>query len=91
MLDIVRTSLRLMTHAFDAEIQVLIDAALAELQMLGVSTTNAEDDPQLKLTVIAYCKWQFGDNSEKERWAGIYRDKLAMLKTSSLYQSEVSE
>lgn len=37
--------------------------------------------PQVLQAVIAYCKWQFGNNEDAERWERIYHEKLAQLKT----------
>lgn len=85
MLDMVKTALRISGDAFDDELGLLIEACLAEMAGLGVvvAVDEAGDptDTQTQLAVIAYCKWQFGDHDNAERWEAIYHTKLAQLKT----------
>ena len=45
MLEKVKLALRLKTAAFDAEIQDLIDAALADLKLAGIIKEDQEDPP----------------------------------------------
>ena len=35
---------------------------------------------QVKLAVIAWCKWQFGNNEDKDQWREIYDRNLAEMK-----------
>lgn len=85
MLDMVKTALRISGDAFDDELQLLIDSSIAEMKGLGVviAVDEAGDptDTQTQTAVIAYCKWQFGDHDNAERWRDIYHTKLAQLKT----------
>ena len=84
MLAAVKLALRITTTAFDTEIQQLIDAAAAEMATLGVVVaTAASTDPQICTAVIAYCKWQFGNNEDADRWRDIYHEKLAQLKMAT--------
>lgn len=62
MLDEVRSALRVDGNDLDAEIQGLIDAALADLTLSGVSpekATKEATDPLIKRAVVMYCKAQF--------------------------------
>ena len=53
---------------------------------LGVTAaTSTTTDPQIISAVIAYCKWQFGNNEDADRWRDIYHIKLGQLKTMSGY------
>lgn len=86
MLNAIKLALRISTNAFDSEIQTLIDAAIAEMAGLGVTAaTSTTTDPQIISAVIAYCKWQFGNNEDADRWRDIYHIKLGQLKTMSGY------
>lgn len=86
MLNAIKLALRISTNAFDSEIQNLIDAAIAEMAGLGVTaSTSTTTDPQIISAVIAYCKWQFGNNEDADRWRDIYHIKLGQLKTMSGY------
>lgn len=86
MLEQIKLALRITTDAFDEEIQMLIDAAIAEMQGLGVTASvEGSEDPQIVTAVVAYCKWQFGANEDADRWRDIYHTKLAQLKTMTGY------
>lgn len=86
MLEQIKLALRITTDAFDEEIQTLIDAAIAEMQGLGVTASvEGSEDPQIVTAVVAYCKWQFGANEDADRWRDIYHIKLAQLKTMTGY------
>lgn len=86
MLNAIKLALRISTNAFDSEIQTLIDAAIAEMAGLGVTAaTSTTTDPQIISAVIAYCKWQFGNNEDADRWRDIYHIKLGQLKTMTGY------
>lgn len=86
MLEQIKLALRITTDAVDEEIQTLIDAAIAEMQGLGVTASvESSEDPQIVTAVVAYCKWQFGANEDADRWRDIYHTKLAQLKTMTGY------
>ncbi len=85
MLALVKLALRISGNAFDDELSLLIASALAEMEALNVivevDTAGDPTDSQVQTAVIAYCKWQFGNHEDAERWEGIYHTKLAQLKT----------
>lgn len=89
MLTIVKTALRIAGDAFDAELELLIAACIEEMSGLNVIVdTDAEGVPtssQVRTAIIAYCKWQFGDNNNKADFEAIYHTKLAQLKTMTNY------
>ena len=89
MLTIVKTALRIAGDAFDAELELLIAACIEEMSGLNVIVeTDAEGVPtssQVRTAIIAYCKWQFGDNDNKADFEAIYHTKLAQLKTMTNY------
>lgn len=94
MLDGVKLALRVTTNEFDTEIQELIDAAVADLALAGVSPEKAQDmtDPLIKRAVITYCKAHFGyDNPDADRLQKSY-DMLKMhLTLSTEYTGVVSD
>ncbi|MFZ5816297.1 MAG: head-tail connector protein [Bacillota bacterium] len=61
MLDEVRTALRVDGTDHDAEIQGLIDAAVADLTLSGVDPAKAQamTDPLIKRAIITYCRAHF--------------------------------
>ena len=85
-LDDVKQHLRISTDALDTEIQDLIDAAKADLELSGVDgdkiitddvveegETTAEADPLIRRAITVYCKAHFGyDNPDHERLAKAY-------------------
>lgn len=86
MLELVKLALRITTDAFDDEIQLYIDDCILSMNKLGVTASEAAtDDPQITTAVIAYCKWKFGENSEKESWKRIYDEKLAEMQMQTGY------
>ena len=61
MLDDVRSALRVDGNELDAEIQGLIDAAVADLTLSGVDPAKAQamTDPLIRRAVIIYCRAAF--------------------------------
>lgn len=85
MLQIVKIALRIVTDAFDSELLLLISACIEEMTGLGVviqtGTGGVPVSPQVQSAIIAYCKWQFGNNEDADRWRDVYHIKLRQLKT----------
>ena len=89
MLDDVRDALRVSGNDLDGEIQDLIDAAKADLQLSGVHPSKIIDiDPLIKRAVVVYCKAHFGwAESDADRFERSY----AMLKTHLTLSAEYTE
>ncbi len=89
MLNDVKDALRVSGADLDIEIQDLIDAAKADLQLSGVHASKLVDtDPLIKRAVVVYCKAHFGwDNPEADRFAQSY----AMLKMHLTLSAEYTE
>ena len=86
MLDMVRLALRITEHGFDDEIQLYIDDCIKSMNKLGVvAAVDDTDDSQIMSAVIAYVKWHFGSNDEKDEWKAIYDEKLGELKKQTGY------
>lgn len=88
MLQLVKLALRISTDAYDAELNMLITSCLDEMASMNAISYSEASDPssdQVKSAVVAYCKWMFGNNEDKEQWEKIYHTKLAQLKTMTGY------
>lgn len=87
MLDKVKLALRITTEAFDAEVQDLIAAALADLGIAGVEY-RPKTDPLIIRAVTTYCKVYFGtpDEREADRLKKAYDEQKAQLMSSSDYR-----
>lgn len=84
MLDKVKLALRITTNAFDNEINDLIDAALADLGLAGVTTLTTTDALIIR-AVITYCCANFGESDNYDRLKKAYDEQKAQLQTASGY------
>lgn len=84
MLEKVKLALRIKSQAFDSEIEDLIDAALADLGLAGVSK-QTEDDPLIVRAVITYCRANFGEPDDYERMKESYDEQKAQLSMATGY------
>ncbi len=89
MLADVKDALRLSGTDLDIEVQDLIDAAKADLQLSGVHPDKISiTDPLIKRAIVVYCKAHFGwDNPEADRFAQSY----TMLKQHLALSAEYAE
>lgn len=91
LLDDTRLSLRLTTQAFDGEVEMLIDYAIADMERVGVDPdllpAGADDEAScamVKNAIITYAKAHFGfDNDEMVRFDDSYRRIVCDLMNSS--------
>lgn len=72
------------TTAFDAEIIDLIAAALLDLGIAGVDSSD-ETDPLITMAVKTYCKMHFGETDEYDHLKESYDEQKAQLQMSSSY------
>lgn len=84
MLEKVKLALRVTTAAFDEEIKDLINAALADLGIAGV-TTLTETDPLIIRAVTTYCRVNFGQPDDYERLKSAYDEQKAQLQMATGY------
>lgn len=88
MLNKVKLALRVTTDAFDSEISDLIDAACADLGLVGVGSSAETDDPLLIRAITTYCKAHFGAPDEYDRLKASYDEQKAQLITATGYGLE---
>lgn len=80
----VKLALRVTTTAFDAEINGLIDAALLDMGLAGV--TNDDDTDALILrAVVTYCRLNFGQPDDYDRLKASYDEQKAQLGMATGY------
>lgn len=88
MLNKIKLALRVTTDAFDSEISDLIDAACADLGLVGVDSSAQTDDPLLIRAITTYCKAHFGAPDEYDRLKASYDEQKAQLITATGYGLE---
>lgn len=79
MLALVKMALRITTTAFDTEISGLIEAACADLGVVGVTATTEESDPLLVRAIITFCRLHFGSPDDFDRLKKSYDEQKAQL------------
>lgn len=87
ILDDAKLALRIKNTAFDAEIQDLIDAAIAQLKLDGVDNAKAvTTDPLIKRAVLVYVKANFGfDNPDAEKLMASFESIKTRLTLSTAH------
>ncbi len=93
MLEDVKNALRIDADDLDFEIQDLISAAKADLQLSGVNSTKIVDsDPLIKRAIIVYSKANFGYEDPKltERFQQSYISLKHHLTLSAEYTEVVT-
>jgi hypothetical protein len=84
MREKVKMALRVVTSAYDDEIDLLIAAAKQDLGIAGV-VLPAELDEIAQLAVITYCRMHFGSPEEYDRLKASYDEQKAQLSTATGY------
>ena len=90
ILNKVKLALRIVTDAFDSEIEDLIKACLLDLKIAGVNEYNIETvtDPLIIRAICTYCKYHFGDADgveKSDRLKASYDEQKAQLQMSTGY------
>ena len=89
MLDKVKMALRIKTSAFDEELEGIIAAAETDLRLIGIKTTNDEEntmtDPLIQRAIILYAKANFGFFEESEKYQKAYDNLRCALSLAGDY------
>lgn len=90
ILNKVKLALRIVTDAFDSEIEDLIKACLLDLKIAGVNeyTIDSVTDALIIRAVCTYCKYHFGDANgaeESDRLKASYDEQKAQLQMATGY------
>lgn len=83
-LDDVKLALRLTTQAYDNELTDLINAALLDLGVAGV-TEYDQTNALIKRAIVTYCKVHFGSPADFDRLKKIYDEQKAQLGMATDY------
>lgn len=83
-LNATKLALRITTDAFDTEISNLIDAALLDLGIAGV-TNDDVSNPLVLRAVETYCRVHFGDPDNYDRLKASYDEQKAQLSMATGY------
>lgn len=83
MLDRVKLAMRITTDAYDEEFNSLINAALLDLGIAGVSITDS--DELIRRAVITYCRLHFGSPEDYANLKASYDEQKAQLQTATGY------
>lgn len=84
ILERVKLALRMVTDAFDSELNDLIDAAKLDLGIAGVSNTDITDALVIR-AVITYCRMHFGQPDDYDRLKASYDEQKAQMSTATNY------
>lgn len=84
MLEAVKLAMGITVSKYDQEIQDLIDAALLDLGIAGVSE-YADGDKLVLQAVKTYCRAHFRSPADYERLAASYDEQKMQLQTASGY------
>lgn len=88
MLNKVKMALRITTNAYDAELEDLINAACADLGVVGVEASSSTGDSLLTMAIITYCRMRFGQPDDYERLKASYDEQKAQLISCTGYGLE---
>ena len=80
----VKLSLRVTTDAFDSEINGLIDAALLDMGIAGV-TNDSTADALILRAVVTYCRLHFGQPDDYDRLKASYDEQKAQMSMATGY------
>lgn len=83
MLDAVKLAMRpaIKTNVYDSDILDLIEAAKADLALVGIS--GDEKDPLIRQAIKTYCRLHFGNPENPDKLRSAYSEQKAQLITSS--------
>lgn len=86
MLDKVKAALRLTVDIYDEELTDMIEAAFADIGLVGIDGGKlSEDDPLVCRAVITYCRTNFGSPADYDRLKASYDEQKAQLITANGY------
>ena len=83
-LPAVKMALRVTTTAYDSELTSLINAALLDLGIAGVTNDDDTDDIVLR-AIVTYCRLHFGKPDDYDRLKASYDEQKAQLSMATGY------
>lgn len=86
ILDDVKNCMRITVDAYDAELTSLINAAQADMSLIGVNVPSPLD-ALVTRAIITYCRCNFGSPDDYDRLKAAYDEQKAQLQMSSDYHT----
>ena len=83
-LPAVKMASRVTTNAYDTELNRLINAALLDMGIAGVTNDDDTDDIILR-AIITYCRLNFGKPDDYDRLKASYDEQKAQLSMATGY------
>lgn len=85
ILDDVKKALRIVTNAYDSDIQTYINTCYYDLERMGIQFDKESPDPEIINAVIIYTKSVFGTGNEsyKEQLFTVYNNLCTKLITDN--------
>ncbi len=87
MLVAVKANLRITSAALDEDIQCDIDAALMDLERVGIDTSD-QSQPLIVKAVKLYCRWQQDYMGKGEQYCKAYTGLMQALSLAGDYIAE---
>ena len=84
ILNAVKMALRIKTDAFDSELNDLIQAALLDMKLAGI-TKNDTADYLVRRAVVTYCRLNFGQPDDYDRLKKSYDEQKAQMGMATGY------
>lgn len=84
MLEKVKKALRIVTDEYDDEITDLIEAALLDMKIAGVTQDDTTDKLVVR-AVITYCRANFGSPADYENLKKSYDEQKAQMSSATGY------
>lgn len=88
MLAAVKANLRISGTALDTDLQDDIDAALMDLQRVGIDVTTDQSQPLIIKAVKLYCRWQQDYMGKGEQYCKAYTGLMQALSLAGDYIAE---
>lgn len=86
MLELAKKTLRITTDQYDDEIRLLIDAALLDLGIAGITQNTVDEaDDVVRMAVLTYCRLHHGSPDDRDFLQASYNEQKAQLQTATGY------
>lgn len=85
MLESVKLALRVVTDAYDDEIEELILSAMADIGITGTDADSLANDPLVTQAIKTYVRLNFGSPTDYDRLKRSYDEQKAQLQTCTGY------
>jgi hypothetical protein len=90
LFEFVKMALRVTTTAYDDQINILISAALLDLGIAGILSTD-QTDPLIMQAVATYCRLHFGSPADFDRLLAAYEIQKGQLQVATGYTKWVTD